>query len=91
MTRKRIWKNFSMKELEEEANKLDWEELGELTTRGSIEAAVINLEKKIKVVMEKVAPMKTIEKKRKKSRWLSQDLKSRIEKSRWLSQDLKSR
>jgi len=79
MTRKRIWKKFSLKELEEEANKVDWEEVGELTSRSAIEEAVINLEKKIKVVMEKVAPMKTIEKKRKKSRWISQELKSLIE------------
>ena len=80
MTRKRIWKKFEMEELKKEANKLEWEVTGELTSRGSIEAAVINLESKIKLVMEKVAPMKTIEKKRKKSRWLSQELKSRMEK-----------
>merc|ERR1712051_252662 len=58
MTRKRIWKKFKKEELKEEADKLEWEETGELTTRGKIEAAVVDLEKKKKVVMEKVAPMK---------------------------------
>ena len=48
---------------------------GELTSKASLEEAVINLEGKIKQVMEKVAPMKTLEKKRKRSRWLSQELK----------------
>ena len=79
MTRKRIWKKFEMEELKKEANKLEWEVTEELTSRGSIEAAVLNLESTIKLVMEKVAPMKTIEKKRKKSRWISQELKSLIE------------
>ena len=79
MTRKRIWKNFEMEELKREADRLDWTVNGELTNRASLEEAVINLEGKIKQVMEKVAPMKTLEKKRKRSRWLSQELKNRIE------------
>ena len=68
-----------MEELKREADRLDWTVNGELTNRATLEEAVINLEGKIKQVMEKVAPMKTLEKKRKRSRWLSQELKNRIE------------
>ena len=79
MTRKRVWKNFELEELKREADRLDWTVKGELTTRTSIEEAVGELEGKIKQVMDQVAPMKTIEKKRKRSRWLSKGLKSQIE------------
>ena len=79
MTRKRVWKKFQTEELEMEANKLDWEVNEELTDRASLEEAVASLECKMKQVMEKVAPMKTLEKKRKRSRWLSPELKKRIE------------
>ena len=79
MTRKRVWKKFQMEELKREANRIDWTVNGELTNRASLEEAVTSLEVKMKQVMEKVAPMKTLEKKRKRSRWLSQELKNRIE------------
>ena len=79
MTRKRIWKDFSIEELKQEADKLDWTIKGTLTNKTSIENAVKDLEGKIKQVMEKVAPMKTLEKKRKRSKWLSKGLKNKIE------------
>ena len=79
MTRKRVWKDFNIEELKQEADKLDWTTKEELTNKTSIEDAVRDLEGKIKQVMEKVAPMKTIEKKRKRSKWLSRGLKNKIE------------
>ena len=77
MTRKRVWKKFQMEELKREANKIDWMVNGEINNRASLEEAVTSLEEKIKQVMEKVAPMKTLEKKRKRSRWLSQEQAAR--------------
>ena len=47
MTRKRIWKKFEMGELKREADKIEWKVNGELTSRASLEEAVINLESSV--------------------------------------------
>ena len=79
MTRKRVWKNFQVEVMEAEARSVNWSIAGEINSRTKLEEAVRDLECKIKQVMEKVAPMKTLEKKRKRSQWLTPELKKRIE------------
>ena len=68
MTRKRVWKNFQVEVMEAEARSVNWSIAGEINSRTKLEEAVRDLECKIKQVMEKVAPMKTLEKKRKRSK-----------------------
>ena len=63
MTRKRVWKKFQMDALEAEARSVNWSIAWEINSRANLEEAVRGLECKIKQVMEKVAPMKTMEKK----------------------------
>ena len=68
MTRKRVWKKFQIDALEAEARSVNWSIAWEINSRDKLEEAVRGLECKIKQVMEKVAPMKTLEKKRKRSK-----------------------
>ena len=65
ITRKGVWKNFTLENLEREAGLVNWGNPQEISTRAGLEDCVEKLEDKIKQVMEKVAQMKTVEKARK--------------------------
>ena len=77
-TRKRVWKEFSREQLEEEAKTTSWELDDGDGSEEDIEKMVATLEVAIKGVMEKVAPMKTVTVRKAKNRWLKQELKEKI-------------
>merc|ERR1711874_806977 len=80
-TRKRIWKKYTDERLKQEAGKVDWELSDQPHTREGLDRMVEELEEKIKKVMTKVAPMKTVEVKPRKMEWITAELREGRKKS----------
>ena len=74
-TRKRMWKKYTEERLWEEARRVEWELSKQPSTRRGLDNMVNELEEKIKKVMTKVAPMKTVEVKPRKMEWITAELR----------------
>ena len=77
--RRRMWKNFTMENLEAEMNSVDWNSIMEkIETREELDEKVETLEARIREVMEKVAPVKVINNNPDfLGDWMNEDLKER--------------